>query len=135
MDQHEGFVIEPIVNKRCANFNVLNMVLNKPHECGTIVSTSTFSTKTKRTSTYNMSWRMGGMSSYYFMLMTCSLFVMMKCRYIKWRCNMQLKQTFEMIDLGDMKFYLGAKITYWKERIFICQWIYISILLFKASRW
>jgi hypothetical protein len=31
MDQHEGFVIEPIVNKRCANFNVLYMVLNKPH--------------------------------------------------------------------------------------------------------
>jgi hypothetical protein len=34
---------------------------------------------------------------------------------------MQLKQTCEMIDLGDMKLYLGAQITYWKEKIFICQ--------------
>jgi hypothetical protein len=33
----------------------------------------------------------------------------------------ELKQVFEMIDLGDIKLYLGIKFTYQEEGIFVSQ--------------
>jgi hypothetical protein len=41
----------------------------------------------------------------------------------------ELKQTFEMIDLGDVKLYWGTKFIYQEEGIFVSQHICIQHLL------
>jgi hypothetical protein len=47
----------------------------------------------------------------------------------------ELKQVFEMSDLGDVKLYLGIKCIYQKEGIFVSQHRYIQHLLecFKVT--
>jgi hypothetical protein len=41
----------------------------------------------------------------------------------------ELKQAFEMNDLGDVKLYLGTKFPYEKDEIFVSQHRYIQHLL------
>jgi hypothetical protein len=41
----------------------------------------------------------------------------------------ELKQAFEMIDLGDVKLYLGTNFAYEDEGIFVSQHRYIQHLL------
>jgi hypothetical protein len=40
----------------------------------------------------------------------------------------EMNQAFEMINLGDVKLYLGTKFVYEEERIFIFQHRYVQIV-------